>query len=287
MAVGSRPLVPSRLAPGGAGCSGRHGTTAHGPTHACVGAYVALTKPRIIELLLDHHRADDGARRARAGRRSVWCSSRCVGGTLAAGGANAINMYVDRDIDALMQRTQGRPLVTGVIEPRDALVFAARPRGRRVRRAVGGRQPAVGRARPRGRRVLRRRLHDLAEAHEPPEHRDRRRRRRRAGARRLGRGHRLARLGADRAVRRHVPVDAAALLGARHPLRRRLPGRRRADAAGRGADRRGRPPDDRLHGGAGRRHAGARPGRRPRLDLRGRRGRARRELHRRHGRPRP
>jgi protoheme IX farnesyltransferase len=47
-----------------------------------------------------------------------------VGGTLAAGGANAINMYVDRDIDALMQRTQQRPLVTGVIEPRNALVFA-------------------------------------------------------------------------------------------------------------------------------------------------------------------
>jgi protoheme IX farnesyltransferase len=47
-----------------------------------------------------------------------------VGGTLAAGGANAINMYVDRDIDRLMPRTQGRPLVTGLISPRSALVFA-------------------------------------------------------------------------------------------------------------------------------------------------------------------
>jgi protoheme IX farnesyltransferase len=47
-----------------------------------------------------------------------------VGGTLAAGGANAINMYVDRDIDRLMERTRNRPLVTGVIAPRDALVFA-------------------------------------------------------------------------------------------------------------------------------------------------------------------
>jgi protoheme IX farnesyltransferase len=47
-----------------------------------------------------------------------------VGGTLAAGGANAINMYVDRDIDALMKRTQDRPLVTGVIEPTHALAFA-------------------------------------------------------------------------------------------------------------------------------------------------------------------
>jgi protoheme IX farnesyltransferase len=47
-----------------------------------------------------------------------------IGGTLAAGGANAVNMYVDRDIDALMERTKNRPLVTGIIEPRNALVFA-------------------------------------------------------------------------------------------------------------------------------------------------------------------
>jgi protoheme IX farnesyltransferase len=47
-----------------------------------------------------------------------------VGGTLAAGGANAINMYVDRDIDRLMLRTQNRPLVTGEVSPRAALIFA-------------------------------------------------------------------------------------------------------------------------------------------------------------------
>ena len=47
-----------------------------------------------------------------------------LGGTLAAGGANAINMYVDRDIDRLMQRTQSRPLVTGVMQPTEALTFA-------------------------------------------------------------------------------------------------------------------------------------------------------------------
>jgi protoheme IX farnesyltransferase len=47
-----------------------------------------------------------------------------VGGTLAAGGANAINMYIDRDIDKLMTRTQNRPLVTGVISPRAAMTFA-------------------------------------------------------------------------------------------------------------------------------------------------------------------
>lgn len=47
-----------------------------------------------------------------------------VGGTLAAGGANAINMYIDRDIDRLMERTKYRPLVTGVVGPTEALVFA-------------------------------------------------------------------------------------------------------------------------------------------------------------------
>jgi protoheme IX farnesyltransferase len=47
-----------------------------------------------------------------------------LGGALSAGGANAVNMYVDRDIDALMERTRGRPLVTGVIPAGHALVFA-------------------------------------------------------------------------------------------------------------------------------------------------------------------
>ena len=47
-----------------------------------------------------------------------------IGGTLSAGGANAINMVVDRDIDRLMERTKNRPLVTGAVSPREALVFA-------------------------------------------------------------------------------------------------------------------------------------------------------------------
>ena len=47
-----------------------------------------------------------------------------AGGALAAGGANAINMYVDRDIDRVMHRTKNRPLVTGAVTPRAALTFA-------------------------------------------------------------------------------------------------------------------------------------------------------------------
>ena len=62
---------------------------------------------------------------AQGGLPSLWLMvATVIGGTLSAGGANAINMYVDRDIDALMDRTKSRPLVTGEIEPPEALVFA-------------------------------------------------------------------------------------------------------------------------------------------------------------------
>jgi len=90
---------------------------------ARVSAYVALTKPRIIELLLITTLPTMIL--AKGGMPDVWLMiATLLGGTLAAGGANAINMYVDRDIDKLMHRTAKRPLVTGVIAPRNALIFA-------------------------------------------------------------------------------------------------------------------------------------------------------------------
>ncbi|MCU1488405.1 MAG: ctaB [Actinomycetia bacterium] len=85
--------------------------------------YVALTKPRIIELLLVSTVPTMVV--ANHGIPSGWLIlNTIIGGALAAGGANAINMYVDRDIDAVMVRTKNRPLVTGLIAPRNALVFA-------------------------------------------------------------------------------------------------------------------------------------------------------------------
>ena len=88
-----------------------------------VGAYVSLTKPRIIELLLVTTLPTMVV--ARHGLPSLGLMvATVVGGTLAAGGANAINMVVDRDIDRLMKRTKNRPLVTGAMTPRAALVFA-------------------------------------------------------------------------------------------------------------------------------------------------------------------
>jgi heme o synthase len=85
--------------------------------------FVALTKPRIIELLLVTTVPTMVV--AERGLPSLWLMvATVIGGTLSAGGANAINMYVDRDIDRLMKRTQHRPLVVGVMSPRSALVFA-------------------------------------------------------------------------------------------------------------------------------------------------------------------
>ena len=84
---------------------------------------MVLTKPRIIELLLITTVPTMVV--ADSGIPSLWLiEATVVGGALAAGGANAFNMYIDRDIDRLMERTKGRPLVTGEVTPREALVFA-------------------------------------------------------------------------------------------------------------------------------------------------------------------
>ncbi len=92
-------------------------------SRSTVGAYVALTKPRIIELLLVTTLPTMVV--AQRGLPPVWLMvATLAGGALAAGGANAINMVVDRDIDRLMNRTKNRPLVTGAMTPTAALVFA-------------------------------------------------------------------------------------------------------------------------------------------------------------------
>mgnify|MGYP000919691422 FL=1 len=88
-----------------------------------LAGYLALTKPRIIELLLVTTVPTMFV--AQGGVPSVWLmAATVIGGTLAAGGANAVNMVVDRDIDGLMERTMHRPLVQGVMSPRAALTFA-------------------------------------------------------------------------------------------------------------------------------------------------------------------
>ncbi|MGD8201132.1 heme o synthase [Ornithinimicrobium sp. W1679] len=107
-----------------------------GPADVTVGAsrgrtwrdvlrdYVALTKPRIIELLLVT--TFPVMFLAQRGVPPVWLIvATLVGGTLAAASANVLNCYLDRDIDAQMNRTSARPLVTGTVSPRAALVYGA------------------------------------------------------------------------------------------------------------------------------------------------------------------
>ena len=81
-----------------------------------VRSYVALTKPRIIELLLVTTLPTMLV--AKRGVPSLGLMLlTLLGGSLAAGGANALNMVLDRDIDKVMHRTRHRPLVTGALTP--------------------------------------------------------------------------------------------------------------------------------------------------------------------------
>ncbi|MEY4986020.1 MAG: hypothetical protein RLZZ359_906 [Actinomycetota bacterium] len=91
-------------------------------------AYIALTKPRVIELLLittvptmilaQSTLADGGI-------PNLWLVlGTLIGGALSAGSANAFNCYIDADIDKIMGRTKGRPLVTGELTKTEALIFA-------------------------------------------------------------------------------------------------------------------------------------------------------------------
>ncbi|MGI8666264.1 MAG: heme o synthase [Jatrophihabitans sp.] len=92
------------------------------PSLASVRAYLALTKPRIIELLLvTTLPAMVLAAHGLPDWQTVLVTM--LGGTMAAGSANALNCFIDRDIDALMRRTGHRPLATHEVSPGGALIF--------------------------------------------------------------------------------------------------------------------------------------------------------------------
>jgi protoheme IX farnesyltransferase len=100
-----------------------HGFAARPAPHRNrIAAYVALTKPRIIELLLV---TTLPSMVLAAGGLPSWsvALATMLGGTLAAGSANALNCYLDRDIDAIMRRTGRRPLARHEVSPTGALVF--------------------------------------------------------------------------------------------------------------------------------------------------------------------
>jgi protoheme IX farnesyltransferase len=87
-----------------------------------VWSYLRLTKPRIVVLLVIT--TVPAMIMAEGGIPSLWLILATVlGGSVVAGGANAMNMYFDRDIDEVMRRTRGRPVPAGRVEPEKAAVF--------------------------------------------------------------------------------------------------------------------------------------------------------------------
>ena len=119
-AVTQTPVAPVSAGSAQIGSLGRFARSPR--PRSRLSAYLALTKPRIIELLLV---TTLPAMILAAGGLPGWAVvvSTMVGGTLAAGSANALNCYVDRDIDAVMRRTGHRPLARHDVSARGALVF--------------------------------------------------------------------------------------------------------------------------------------------------------------------
>ena len=146
--------------------------------------FLTLTKPRIISLLL----VTTVAPMYVAGHPSLWLVLvLLVGGYLMAGGANAVNMYLDSDIDDRMSRTRLRPIPSGRMHPREVLVFGlilatgATFLLARYANLLTAALALLGILR------LHPALHAVAQAEHAAEHRDRRRRRRHSAARRVGR----------------------------------------------------------------------------------------------------
>ena len=201
--------------------------------------YLALTKPRIISLLLLTTVAAmfvaDPAGPALS--TILWTM---LGGYLAAGGAGAINHYIDRDRDARMARTRSRPLVSGRIEPVHGLVFGIVLGVLAVVQlslTVNLLAAALSAAGLLGyvfvytlwlKPLTPQNIVIGGAAGAVP------------AARRLGRRDRQPHLGRSLALRDRLHVDTAPLLGARAPDQGRLRAHRRADAARGG--RRGRDP---------------------------------------------
>lgn len=88
-----------------------------------IKAYIALTKPRVVELLLVV--TVPAMILAQQGLPNLWLVlATLIGGAMSAGSAGSFNCYIDRDIDRQMNRTKNRPLVTGELSDREALVFS-------------------------------------------------------------------------------------------------------------------------------------------------------------------
>src|SRR5215471_9672592 len=193
-------------------------------SRAAVADYVEILKPRVMSLVV--FTGIVGMALAPGHLNSVQALVAVLCIAVGAGAAGAINMWYDRDIDALMRRTALRPLPAG----RSARL-RRRARGRRRARHGRGVELAGGGAARSDHWLLRLHLHDLAEAADAAEHRHWWCRGRRSAGDRLGGGDRRHRLGGGGAIRHSVLMDAAAFLGIIALSDRRLRSGPRTDAA--------------------------------------------------------
>ena len=182
------------------------------PSLASVGDYLALMKPRVMSLVVFTALVGLAVAPGTLHPMTAFTALLCI--AVGAGAAGSLNMWYDADVDALMTRTQRRPVPMGRVKPGEAFAFGVTLAGFSVATLGLLVNCARGCAARLHHLLLRRDLHRLAQAPDAAEHRDRRRRRRLSADDRLGGGHRLALARADRAVPHHLLLDAAAFLGA-------------------------------------------------------------------------
>ncbi len=196
-----------------------------------LSAYLGLTKPRIIELLLVTT-VPAMFLAARGVPNLVVVMSTMLGGCLAAASANVFNCVLDRDIDERMRRTRRRPLPRHAVEPLAATIFGF-VLGVVATLWLGFFVNWLSALLALGcQRVLRLRLHHVAETPDVAEHRLGRHRRLFPPIDRLDGGDRFPRRGAIRPVRHRLLLDAPAHVGVGHALSRGLRRREGPDAAG-------------------------------------------------------
>ena len=208
-----------------------------------VGDYIALLKPRVMSLVI--FTAFVGYVLAPGALHPVLGAIAILAVAVGAGASGAINMWYDRDIDAVMARTKGRPIPAGRVNADEALAFGVvLSIGSVVVMGLAVNWLAAGLlALTIGYYVF---LHHVAKAPNPAEYCRGRCRRRLSADDWLGRRDRR---GLDRiigSIRHNLHVDAAAFLGLGALPERRLPRRRRAHAASSRRSRRNPPPDRHL-----------------------------------------
>ena len=201
-----------------------------------VSDYFELTKPRVVLMVLVTTLAGFYLG-GRAGFDITLALNLLAGTALAAGGTLALNQYVERDTDAMMDRTRNRPLPDLRMRPAEALTFGVIATAGGLVYLTARDEPALRRGDCRNHDRLPRRVHSAEALHLDVQYR-RRDSRRAPSRRRMGRGARRSQLGADHTVRDHVPVAVAAYDGGRAALSHRLRARRHPSASARQCARR-------------------------------------------------